>query len=213
MPVEEEWDWVSGSGSAAGISTLSPPPSGCTPTPAYSHNFVLAMKVCVTFVSVLSLAGATLIVGTFLAFKTLRTRARQILVQLSLADFAVAASHVIGVHVNLSKYAEHVCLEDPRTDTNFTTDTFCKIQGGVTIFFTVSSFFWTIAVGLYLLVVIVFESPRVGRWLTWGSYPVCWGVPTVLVVVFAVKDYFGFHAYVDTGDSVCVIVWVVGDYS
>lgn len=175
------------------------PPTDCTPIPAYHPTFILALKVCVNFVSFLSITGASLIIGTFIAFKSLRTRARQILVQLSIADFAVAASHLLGVSINLPKYSHHICKEIPLSDVNFTTDVFCKIQGGTTIFFTVASFFWTIALALYLLTVIVFESQRAGKWMTLMFYPVCWGIPTVLVIVFAVIQSFGFHANVDTG--------------
>lgn len=188
----------SGSGSGSVVTDITLGPS-CTPIPAYHPTFIIVTQAFVSATTVLSILGSVLIVGTFIAFKNLRTRARQLLVQLSIADFAVAASQLVGVNVNLQKYAGHICTGMDQADFNITSDTFCKVQGGLTIFFTVSSFFWTVAVAIYLLTVIVFESQRVGKWLTYLSYPVCWGVPAVIVMAFGLRKSIGFHANVDTG--------------
>lgn len=189
---------MSGSGSGMVVTEITTGPS-CTPIPAYHPTFIIVTQAFVSVTTVLSILGSVLIVGTFIAFKNLRTRARQILVQLSIADFAVAASQLVGVNVNLQRYASRICTHMDEADINITSDTFCKVQGGLTIFFTISSFFWTVAVAIYLLTVIVFESQRVGRWLTYLSYPVCWGVPAVIVVAFGLRKSIGFHANVDTG--------------
>ena len=198
---EQEWDY-SGSGSNGTVtgSTFGPSSNSCIPIPAYHPSFIHVMQSFVSVTTFLSILGSILIVGTFIAFKNLRTRARQILVQLSIADFAVAASQLVAVNANLKRFAGHVCMGQEQADTNFSSDVFCRVQGGLTIFFTVGSFFWTIAVALFLLTVIVFESQRVGKWLTYISYPVCWGVPAVIVVVFRLRNSIGFHANVDTGN-------------
>lgn len=177
-------------------TTLEP----CTPIPAYHPTFITVLQVCVTTISVLSMLGALLVISTFVFFKSLRTRARQILVQLSIADFSVATSQLIGVNVNLQKYAGQVCSNSALADINITSDIFCKVQGGITTFFTISSFLWTIAVAAYLLTVIVFESQKVGKWLTIAFYPLCWGISAVVVIIWAVQDSFGFHANVDEGE-------------
>lgn len=178
------------------LATLEP----CIPIPAYHPTFITVLQVCVSTTSLLSMVGAVIIISTFVFFKSLRTRARQILVQLSIADFAVATSQLIGVNVNLQKYAGQVCSNSAEADINITSDIFCKVQGGTTTFFTISSFLWTIAVATYLLTVIVFESQKVGKWLTITFYPLCWGISTVVVIILAVRDSFGFHANVDEGE-------------
>lgn len=183
---------MSGSGVPAAI--VGP----CTPIPAYHPTFILVEQVFVSVTTFLSILGAVLIVGTFIAFKSLRTKARQILVQLSIADFAVAASQLVGVNVNLQRFARHICTHEAQADVNIT-DTFCETQGGLTIFFTLGSYLWTVAVAVYLFTLIVCESPRVGKWLVYSFYPLCWGIPAVLVVVFVMRKSIGFHANVDTG--------------
>ena len=181
--------------------------NSCTPIPAYHPIFIIVLRVSVSITAFLSILGSVLVIGTFIAFKSLRTKARQVLVQLSIADFAVAASQLVGVHVNLQKYAGQVCAHQAQADVNITGDTFCKIQGGLTIFFTVSSYFWTIAVGVYLFVVIVCESPRVGKWLTYLFYPLCWGLAATIVITFGFLHAIGFHANVDTGISLIFYVY------
>ena len=193
-----------GSGSGNGTDIIIIGPTECTTIPAYNPHFIIALQISVNLVCVLSMLGAALIIFTFIAYKTLRTRARQILVQLSIADFIVAASHLVGVNVNLNKYAKYVCTNESATDINVTSDLVCKIQGGVTTYSTIGSLFWTIAMALYLLAVIVFESQRVGKWMTYVFYPLCWGLPCVVILAYAVTKSFGFHANVDTGmHSLC----------
>lgn len=187
----------SGSGEING--TTLEPAKPCMPIPAYNPTFISLLQVSVTIMSVFSILGAGLIILTFIAYKTLRTRARQILVQLSIADLTVATTHLIGVNVNLPKYAGMICSKHADNDLNITSDIFCKVQGGVTIYFTIGSYLWTIAVAIYLLTVIVFESQRVGKWLTYLFYPLCWGVPAVVIAVFSFQHAFGFHANVDAG--------------
>ena len=175
----------------------------CEPALAYTFGFVVALRVCVSITCVLSMFGASLIIGTFVAFKELRTKARQILVQLSIADFLVASSQLFGVNINLPKLMENICIdyEGNQTNVNFTDDIVCQVQGGITVFSTVSSYYWTLTVAFYLLVIIVFESQRVGRWLMYFSYVVCWGIPAVLVFNLGFLKFLGFRPNLYVGKS------------
>lgn len=182
----------------------------CIPIPVLRHDFILALQVSVSIVSVLSVLGACLIIFTYVAFKDLRTVARELLVHLSIADICVALSHLVGVTVNLPKYVKDPCcpnIKSMEPDYTNMTDLACKIQGGVTVFGSVSSLLWSVAVAVYLLVLIVFARPRFGRYLRLLFYAVCWGVPTVIVIVFGIKKYFGFEDSIDPGKNfVCVCV-------
>jgi G protein-coupled receptor 157 len=207
--MEFEWDQAfSGNGSTAKDITLGPAAPACKPIPAYHPTFIIVMQASVSMTTLLSILGSVLIVGTFIAFKNLRTRARQLLVQLSIADFAAAASQLVGVNANLENFAAHICIGQEQADLNVTNNMLCKVQGGITIFFTVSSFFWTVAVAIYLLTIIVFESPTVGKWLAYLSYPICWGVPAMIVMAFGLRQSIGFHANVDTGEFISTVTGI-----
>ena len=62
-----------------------------------STAIILAIRVGVGTSSSLSLIGSALIIFTFLNYRDLRTTARQLLFNLSICDFMVAASHIVGL--------------------------------------------------------------------------------------------------------------------
>ena len=174
----------------------------CTAIHVATHAFILTQQITVCLTCVLSIFGAGLIIFTYVAFKDLRTGARELLVQLSIADICVALSHMVGVLVNLPKHA-HPCHNPVVEDGS--TDVVCEVQAGVTMFGVVSSFLWTLAVAVYLLVIIVFEKQVVGRRLRFVFYPICWGIPLTLAIVFGCQGYLGFDDSLDVGKLiVCV---------
>ena len=167
--------------------------------PVYDHRFVATLTAAVVVTALLSIFGSGLIIFTYAAFKNLRTVAREILVQLSIADIIVALSHLVGIVVNLPKYIPKPC-ETPEEVVNDTgRDIACQVQGGATMFGTLSSFLWTIAVAVYLLTIIVFERQQFAQWLRWTFYPICWGIPLSLVLWFGLDDYLGFEESIDIG--------------
>lgn len=185
--------------------TYDTPPTNCTRMPVYDRHFVVALTVAVVITSLLSVFGSGLIIFTYAAFKNLRTVAREILVQLSIADIIVSLSHMVGVLVNLPRYIPKPC-ESPES-LHITDDVACKVQGGATMFGTISSFLWTIAVAVYLLAIIVFEKQQFARWLRFTFYPICWGIPFSLVVWFGLDDYLGFEESIDVGKSPSIILF------
>ena len=196
---EEEWlePWTG----AAAMSTNA----NCTQIPVYEHRFVVALTFAVVITSLLSVFGSGLIIFTYAAFKNLRTVAREILVQLSIADVVMCLSHIVGVLGNLPRFIPQHC-EPPEILANTSDkDLACKIQGGATMFGTISSFLWTIAVAVYLLTIIVFEKQQFARWLRFTFYPICWGIPFSLVVWFGFNNYLGFEESVDIGKSIIEI--------
>ena len=175
-----------------------------TTLPVYDHRFVATLMAAVVVTSLLSVSGSSLIIFTYAALKNLRTVAREILVQLSIADMIVALSHLVGVLVNLPRFVPKPC-ETPEqvveNDTDRVRDIACEVQGGATMFGTLSSFLWTIAVAVYLLTIIVFERQQFGQWMRCTFYPICWGIPLSLTVWFGLDHYLGFEESIDIGSA------------
>ncbi|MGH0121728.1 UNVERIFIED_CONTAM: hypothetical protein FKN15_000200 [Acipenser sinensis] len=85
----------------------------------------------------LSFLGSCLIIFTYMLWADLRTKPRKLLVFLSVADLLSAVSYFYGV------------LRD------FDSDSWdCVLQGSVSTFANTSSFFWTVAVAIYLYIFI-----------------------------------------------------------
>ena len=172
--------------------------SSCGPIPTATEQFILAVQITVGTTCVLSVFGASLIILTYVLFKDLRTTARQLLVNLSVADIFVAGSHFAGLLTNYRRFSTKPCFYT-NGDVS-TTDTWCDIQGGLTMFGTIASFLWTIGVAVYLLFVIVLRRPVAAKRLVYTLYVLCWGIPAALVIAFGVAGYLGFEENVDIGE-------------
>ena len=160
-----------------------------TRIPIGTADYILTVKIVVGTTCLLSILGASLIILTYVAFRDLRTVARQLLVNLSVADIVVAASHFVGLLTNYERFVY----------SNLRSDVWCSVQGAVTMYGTISSFLWTIAVALYMFTVIVMKRPEIAKKMVPVYYLVCWGVPIVFPVWFGVKRYLGFELPADVG--------------
>ncbi|NWR23119.1 GP157 protein, partial [Emberiza fucata] len=132
-------------------------PSPLPPTPV-----LLAERVPVLLSCALSCAGSALLLCSQALWPELRTRPRQLLLHLSLADLLSALSYFYGV------------LRDFQG-----TSWDCVLQGALSTFANTSSFFWTMAIALYLYLSIVRGSPA-GQGLLWGFHAVRWVLCAVL---------------------------------
>lgn len=104
----------------------------------------LSEQAAVLFTCALSVVGSSLTILTFLLWPDLRTTPRTLLLYLSLSDWLSAASYAFGVW------------------RAFRSDSLdCTVQGALSTFANSSSFFWTVAIAVYLYVFIVRSSQRV----------------------------------------------------
>nr|XP_034975946.1 G-protein coupled receptor 157 isoform X1 [Zootoca vivipara] len=146
-------------------------PHGALRTELYPFERVVVLVSCA-----LSFLGSSLLVGTHALWPELRTRPRQLLLYLSLADLLSAASYFYGA------------LKD------FGSSTWdCVAQGAVSTFSNTSSFFWTMAIALYLYISIVQGSPT-GTSLLCFFHVVSWGVPLVITVLAVILKKIGYDA-------------------
>ena len=159
------------------------------PIPIETVGFILTVKITMGITCLLSILGASLIILTYVAFRDLRTTARQLLVNLSVADIIVAASHFVGLLTNYDRFLY----------SNLTTDAWCSVQAAITMYGTISSFLWTIAVALYMFTVIVLKRPDIARKMVPVHYLVCWGIPVVFPVWFGIEGHLGFENPADIG--------------
>jgi len=166
--------------------------------PSRTPAFVLALQVVVGTTCVLSIVGAALIILTFLAFKDLRTTARQFLANLSVADVIIAASHLVGLFANYERY---ICS----TASGF--DAVCTVQGAALMFSTLAAFAWTLAIAVYFCSIVVFKR-KMSLCSVVVTYIACWGVPAVLVIGYGAAGYLGFDEEVDVG-MYCIVYRVL----
>ncbi|XP_069401876.1 G-protein coupled receptor 157 [Ovis canadensis] len=148
------------------------------PLPVPPTELVPSERAVVLLSCVLSALGSGLLMATHALWPELRSQARRLLLFLSLADLLSAASYFYGV------------LQDFK-DSSWD----CVLQGALSTFANTSSFFWTVAIALYLYLSIVrtARAPETGR-LLWTFHVVSWGVPLAITVAAVALKKIGYDA-------------------
>ncbi|XP_076027349.1 G-protein coupled receptor 157 [Genypterus blacodes] len=137
----------------------------------------LSEQVVVLVSCALSFLGSSLIIVTYVLWSDLRTTPRQLLLCLSVTDWLSALSYAYGVWR---------LFHADSTD--------CVVQGAVSTFANTSSFFWTVAIAVYLYVFIVRANKRVADSLVLPFHLVSWGVPLAITVAAVSLNKIGYDA-------------------
>ncbi|MEE6485102.1 hypothetical protein FKM82_014174 [Ascaphus truei] len=145
------------------------------PTP--SPELHLPEQVIVLLSCALSCLGSALIILTHARWPELRSRPRQLLLYLSVADLLSAASYFYGVLRD---------FRGPAWD--------CVAQGALSTFSNTSSFFWTVAVAVYLYVTIVHSQQGLAEQMICWFHVISWGVPLVITVSAVSLQKIGYDA-------------------
>ncbi|KAG8569090.1 hypothetical protein GDO81_014258 [Engystomops pustulosus] len=148
-----------------------------------SDNLYLFEQVIVLLSCGLSFLGSLLIIFTHIRWPELRSRPRQLLFFLSVADLFSAVSYFYGV------------LRDFQTSSWD-----CVAQGALSTFSNTSSFFWTVAVALYLYITIVQSQQSLAEHMVYWFHLISWGIPLVITVAAVCLQKIGYDAsYVSVG--------------
>lgn len=134
-------------------------------------------QVVVLISCALSFLGSLLIILTYVIWTDLRTTPRKLLVFLSLADLLSAISYSYGVW--------KVFTEDSLD---------CTVQGAISTFANTSSFFWTVAIAIYLYIFLVKSSQRLADSLVLYFHLVSWGLPLGITVAALCLHKIGYDA-------------------
>ena len=169
--------------------------------PALSDEVILATQVTASITCILSICGASLIIFTYVAFKDLRTTARQLLVSLSVADAIIALSSFIGLLANYERFVSEDDKGIKTASNSSNTDVQCIIQAAFTMFGTVASLLFSILIALYLFALTHCESMKSVKRLLPFIYITSWGIPLIIVISVAAVESFGFEPLSDPGMS------------
>ena len=171
--------------------------------PALSDQVILATQITASVTCLLSIFGASLIIFTYVAFKNLRTIARQLLVSISVADIIIAVSHFVGLFANYRRFI----IEDGdgvRIASNSShNDPLCITQGAFSILGMVTSLLFSVMIAFYLLVLTQSKSMRPARLMLPFIYVIGWGVPFVVAVFVAGVRSVGYEPVSNPGNFVC----------
>ena len=160
----------------------------------------------------LSIIGALLIIFSYFCFKSLRTKAREILVHISVMDFGYATCNLVGIVTKVDRgYYDCIrksCANDsghykPITsisdcNISFPNRMFCEVQGTVATYFTLGSIMWTIFLSVYIYILISQKGRRTKIFVVFG-YFFCYLMPAGVVLWLALTHRMGFSPYESNG--------------
>ncbi|XP_047425940.1 G-protein coupled receptor 157 [Mugil cephalus] len=142
---------------------------------ANATEVYLFEQVLVLFSCALSFVGSSLIILTFIIWSDLRTTPRKLLVFLSMSDWLSAVSYAVGVW------------------SVFRTNSLgCVAQGAISTFANTSSFFWTVAIAVYLYIYLVRSNRRAADRLVLLFHLVSWGIPLAITIAALCLNKIGY---------------------
>ena len=151
----------------------------------FTHKNV-ALRVVVAFTCSLSMIGALLIVLSYIFLKNIRTKTRQIIVHLSIADFGTACANFIGATVYFDYYILKCRASCNNTFPGIPCDAvenLCTAQAFFASYFTIVSVLWTLSLSVYIHCLVVHSGMmRTHSMVIYFSYCFCWGMPLVISV-------------------------------
>ncbi|XP_061759961.1 G-protein coupled receptor 157 [Nerophis ophidion] len=141
-------------------------------TVVYLSEQVVVLSSCA-----LSFLGSSLIIFTYISLPDLRSTPRKLLLFLSVADWLSAVSYAYGVW---------------RVFGSDSPD--CVAQGAISTFANTSSFFWTVAIAVYLYMFIVKSNQRAADNMVLLFHLISWGVPLAITVAAVCLNKIGYNA-------------------
>lgn len=167
--------------------------------PALSDQVILVTQITAGTTCILSILGASLIIFTYVAFKQLRTLARQLLASLSVADIIIAVSHFLGLFVNYKRFITEDEDGSKFISNSSYADPLCITQAAFTMFGTVASLLLSMLIGFYLLVLTQSKTMKPAKCLVPFIYLIGWGVPLVIVALVGGLRSYGYEPISNPG--------------
>jgi len=125
--------------------------------------------------------GSLAIIVTYALLKDIRSKAREILVHISLMDATYTIANLVGLLAH-------------RWDIGYITreNKLCQAQAFIAVYGTVSSVLWTLALAVYLYYKIVSRDDKVTKRLVRILYVVCYTLPLYVSLWLLLDDHLGY---------------------
>ena len=135
----------------------------------------------------LSMLGSLTIIASYVSWKEIRTTSRKVLLFLSISDFMIATSNLVGVLIPMNDN-----LSNPRNG-------YCVAQSFVTTSSSITSFMWTVTLAIYLYLAIVKSKQNLGRKLMPLFHIVNWLLGPIINAIALSQRMLGYAAIPITG--------------
>ena len=140
-------------------------------------------------ICILSILGSLAIILTYVLVKDIRSKARELLVHISLMDVMYSTANLVGLALPYSKNLEEAKHNDSQYDTYLSV---CKTQAFLASYGTVGSVLWTLGLAVYLYYRVVSRDVNVTKWVVRVLYVVCYTLPLYVSLWLLLDDWMGY---------------------
>jgi len=168
---------------------------------ASDQNEPLWIQLMAGGICILSILGSLAIILTFVLVKDVRSKARELLVHISLMDIMYSTSNLVGLVI---PYRDHLGPDNTRNISSrsyINYDRICQAQAAFGVYGTIGSVLWTLGLAVYLYYRIVSRDDNATKWVVRILYAVCYVLPLypTLWLLFAHKLGYWQHAPMSGG--------------
>lgn len=145
-------------------------------------------------VCISSVLGSLAIILTYGLVKDIRSKARELLVHISVMDLLYSVAYFVGLAMPYDKYLSNIkstnkVSEPPHHETY---SHVCRAQAFIAVYGTVGSVLWTLALAVYLYYRIVSRDATVTRRLVIVLYAVCYVLPLYVSLWLLLGHHLGY---------------------
>jgi len=150
----------------------------------------------------LSIMGTLAIISSYILIKDIRSKARELLVHLSIMDLTSSSANLIGIILPYDKYLLHQTSGSAHE--NF--QRVCKAQAFFAAYGTIGSILWTLGVAVYLYYRIIVRNPQITKRVVIVLYVLCYSLPLYVSLWLLLTDNYGYPKNQDTSGGWCTIL-------
>ena len=150
-------------------------------------------------ICILSILGSLAIILAFVLVKDIRSKARELLVHISLMDIMYSTANLVGLALPYHK----VFLNRHNTSDAYLH--VCKAQAFIAVYGTIGSVLWTLGLAVYLYYRIVSRDVHVTVRLVRTLYVVCYVLPLYVTLWLLMEDWLSYPHNVLQGGGWCSV--------
>ena len=148
--------------------------------------------------------GSLAIILAYAFVKDIRTKARELLVHLSVMDLMYSTANLVGLWL---PYHKHLITNNTNTSTYSsaysTYHDVCEAQAFLAIYGTIGSVLWTLGLAVYLYYKIVSRDKVVTRIVVIVLYVLCYSLPLYVTLWLLIQKKLGYSDNPLSGGGWC----------
>ena len=171
-------------------------------TPANYTPVEDAMKIVSGVTCLLSIIGSLAIILSYIFIREIRSKARELLVHLSIMDLIYTTANFVGL---ILPYEKHL-LRHPTVPEYYNYKRLCKAQAFFAVYGTIGSILWTLGLAVYLYYRVVSHDHRITKRVVMVLYVVCYILPLYPSLWLLVRGHLGYPQSARESGGWCTVL-------